>query len=197
MLHGALLSRFRRRCNEPVLTCEAIVVRVIMVCLMLVAAPCMAHAANGDRWDGATIALQSGGGLGGLAVGTGLGVGIGYALGDASSRPGDWGAPLAGGLIGGVLGGTLGLVLGVQLVGDAEDGTGRWYGTTLGAVGGVALFGTYLYAFADSRPPKVATAFLGTVLLLGGPIVGYHLSGDPHRAQPAPRLVVPLFVATF
>ena len=172
-------------------------VRVIMICLMVVAAPSTARAADGDRWDPKTMALQAGGGLGGLAVGGALGIALGFGLGSAAASPGDWGSPLAGAVIGGGLGGTAGLVLGVQLTGDAEDGTGRWYGTTIGAVGGVALFGTYLYAFRDSRPPKVATVLVGAALVLGGPIIGYHLTADAHRAQPAPRLMVPLLVGSF
>lgn len=163
----------------------------------LLALPSTSRAGNGDRWDPATIALQTAGGLGGLAAGVGVGVVLGYGGGSALGSPGNWGAPLAGGVIGGALGGTAGLILGVQLLGDVEDGTGRWCGTTIGAVGGVTLFGAYLYSFADSRPPKVATILVGTTLLLGGPILGYHLSADAHRAQPAPRMVVPLVVGSF
>ncbi|MBA2540048.1 MAG: hypothetical protein H0V17_10475, partial [Deltaproteobacteria bacterium] len=105
----------------------------VVACAIAVA-PMTSRADDDDPFDGATIAVQSGGALlGGVVIGGAaglLGAGIGQLI---NSR--DWGAPLAGGVIAGAIGASIGVVLGVDFAGDERGANG----TRLGASFGLAV----------------------------------------------------------
>lgn len=159
---------------------------LVVLVIVALTVPAVARAEDGERWDATTMALQVGGGLGGGVVGGGLGLLIGASIGAGTSK--SWGAPLVGGALGGLFGGTAGVILGVQLVGDAKDGTGRWWGTTIGAVAGVATTLTITGQDGFRRAPKPLVIGAAVVLILAPPLVGYHLSADDR----APVMAVPL-----
>jgi hypothetical protein len=176
--------------------------RVVVTVLGLLAPAAPAAADRGDRWDAATMAEQAGGGavgmiLGGASLGT-----VGLLVAGAGSQ-GNWGVPLAGGALGVLVGGAVGEVWGVQYVGDGARGSGRWWGTSVGAVAGLAGAGGV--AVLASRYPGGSptwTIAVGVGLVLAGPIVGYQLTADAHAATtttaPTPRaLIVPLVGGAF
>lgn len=146
-----------------------------------------ADADNGDRWDGATIGVQLGGGVSGAVLG-GVGVGVtGLLIGYAAAGRNDWGPPLVGGAFGLIAGAAAGMVIGVQLAGDARDGTGRWWGTLGGAVVGTG--GSVAIALATDNGARglFAQKAAGFILLtLGLTIVGYHATADGSAPMAVP-----------
>ena len=148
-----------------------------------------ARADRGDRWDAVTIAGQAGGGALGVAAGVLGGAAAGDLVG--AVRGLGWGA---------ALGGELGLVAGIQWAGDARGGTGRLWGTSIGALAGAVLASAVgaareEWALGMSGPTIAA---LGATLILAGPIIGYHLSADDHAPTSSARsIVVPLVIAAF
>lgn len=145
-----------------------------------------ASADDGDRWDGATLGVQTGVGVGGAVIG-GVGLGatgllIGYAVADRSN----WGPPLAGAAGGFVLGAFVGLVVGVQLGGDAREGTGHWYGTLGGAAVGTAAVVGLALATERQRGYEKTKAAGFFLLVVGTTLVGYHLSADAHASTGVP-----------
>lgn len=166
---------------------------VIAALILAIAAP--AHADNGERWDGLTIAGQTAGGIGGGLVGGALGLGIGVGLGAGLGGKDDWGAGLAGGALGAAAGCIVGVTMGVKLAGDAKDGTGSWGGTAVGAtIGAVITIGT-LPQYVDKIPDGVAIG-LATVTMIAPPILGYHLTADDSPTTER-RVMVPLMVTIF
>ena len=167
----------------------------LVVGVAVLAPAARAHAADGDPFDGATIGVQLGAGTGGLLLGGGAGGLAGVLIAGYGARKGDWGRPLVGGIVGAFIGGETGLILGVQLVGDSRDGTGRWWGTTGGALGGVVFGGLSIYVGMRAKWPAPVTFAVAATFALAGPIVGYHLSADGRPAA-VPR-TVPLISLAF
>jgi hypothetical protein len=148
--------------------------RCVVMVLLAVAAP--AYADEGDRFDGKTVVLQVAGGTGGALLGGATLGAIGLGIGQASAREGDWGAPLAGALFGVVAGGVAGDIIGVQLAGDHRRGTGRWWGTTAGAVVGLGVLAGVVPALERKHPPMWLEVGIVATTLLAGTIAGYHLT---------------------
>lgn len=165
------------------------------VAVALCAASPAARAADGDPFDGATIGAQVGAGVGGALLGGGAGGLAGALIAGYGARKGDWGRPLVGGLIGAFLGGEAGVIIGVQLVGDSRDGTGRWWATSAGGLAGIAVGGLSIYLGVEAKLPTPAIIAIAAAFVIGGPIVGYHLSAD-ERAAALPR-AVPLIAVSF
>ncbi len=163
----------------------------LLVLVTLCALAARAHADDGDRWNGATMALQAGGGLAGLVTGGAIGGAIGYGLGQGNNRD-SW-APLVATVLGAGIGGVTGLVVGVDLVGNARGSTGHWYGALGGALGGGAIVGALQFFQPTSNAVKKALAVAELVLLVAAPVVGYQLTADAHADPPA----VPLALFTF
>ncbi len=138
-----------------------------------------AHAGEEDPFDGATMSVQAGAGVltgGILGLGCGLiGAGIGQLI-----DPHNWGVPLAGAVLGGVAGGSIGIVVGIDYAGDQQGANGTKLGTALGLGGGTVVLVTFevLAARARWKVPSAVQLLAGIVTLIGGPIVGYHLTAD-------------------
>jgi hypothetical protein len=168
--------------------------RALLVTALLVAAASPARADEGDRWDASTISVQVLGGAGsGLLLGaaTGLGgAGIGQLI---DSR--NWGVPLAGAAIGFVIGGAIGMVAGIDYIGDRRGANGTVLGTSLGLAAGIVVIAT-IETIAEKKLHKnIPGAFRALeviVCLVGGPIVGYHLTADA-KADSSVRIVLPVF----
>ena len=146
--------------------------RWVVVLLLAVAAP--AYADEGDRFDGNTVVLQVAGGTAGAFVGAAtLGV-VGLGIGQSTARQGDWGPPLAGALAGVIVGGVAGDIIGVQLAGDHRHGTGRWWGSTAGAVVALGVVAAVISPLDRKHPPMWLEVGLVVTTLLAGTIAGYH-----------------------
>lgn len=167
----------------------------LAVTAVLLASTARVHAAAGDPFDDGTMGAQLGAGAGGLLVGGGVGGLAGALIAGYGAKKGDWGRPLVGALVGAFVGGETGVILGVQLAGDSKDGTGRWWGTSGGALAGVAFGGLSIYVGMRAKLPAPATFAIAAVFVLAGPIVGYHLSADERQAA-VPR-TVPLISFAF
>jgi hypothetical protein len=150
---------------------------LVLTAALALAVPRSARAERGEKFDPITVTLQSVGGLGGGMVGAlALGV-LGASIVDKSRSSGDWDAALTAGLIGAGLGSALGVTLGVQLVGDSMDGRGRWYGTAIGAAGGLVLNVALFPTLVRNTPPALAFGAVA-VLMIAPTVVGYHLTAD-------------------
>ncbi len=126
-----------------------------------------------ERWDAAPIALQAALGAVG-AVGAGL-------LGLLSAIPSDIdeGGSTTGPLVGAAVGVTLGATLGIGVGGHVLDGDGSWLATLAGSALGAAIAFPVGYAIWDEFEGAGTTSTVaGGVLILGGGIVGYHLTSS-------------------
>ena len=154
--------------------------RRVVALNMLVALATSARADDGDRWNGSTMAVQAGAGVLGGVIGAGVGGLIGVGIGAATTQKSDWGAQLAIAAIGAGIGGTVGIVGGIAFAGDRRGSTGHWWGATIGLVGGLFVLGGLVKATDHLHPPPIAMLAVGTLVLLGCPIVGYQLTADAH-----------------
>jgi len=153
-----------------------------------------AAADEGDPWDERTMAVQTTAGVGGLLAGGALLGGIGLGIGKAVARDDTWSSALVGGAIGVIVGGAGGVFVSVQLTGDAKDGTGWWWGTALGAVVGAgATVGLLQFR---RQIPTAGLLMMSGALLVGPPIVGYHLSAEGRATTPR-QLAFPLMAGAF
>jgi hypothetical protein len=134
--------------------------------------------------------------VGGGVLGGGVGAGIGLLIGSSQAKQGDWGTPLLGALIGVVVGGEAGMLAGVQYEGDQRGGTGKLWGTLVGGAGGVIVGGFAVYYGTKAKLSYPALLLLGGIFVVGGPIVGYHLSGDAHASAATAR-VLPIVTLAF
>lgn len=138
-----------------------------------------ARLASAEPPAGDTLAVQlKGAGLG-IAIGGGIGLITGYGLGGRDKLP----AALAGG----ALGVAFGIPIGVQRTSDGEGGTGRGWGTALGAIVGFGAAGAAIYGIRKSKfSPEVAvsTALIVFACITAGPIIGYRATGTGEPATP-------------
>jgi len=145
-----------------------------------------ARADSADRFDAGTMAIQAGGGVvGGVSLGGAGGV-IGMLAGASIGRKGDWGAPLAGAAIGGTIGILFGVPLGVHFAGSRRDANGTALGTAVGELGGFLMFGV-LGTIAEKKRWKIPTSVavvVGTLCVVGGPVVGYQLTNEGAATMP-------------
>lgn len=170
-------------------------VRAAVIACALCAASRSAHADDDDPFDAATVSIQVGGGLlTGAILGAGCGL-IGAGIGQLID-PHNWGVPLAGAVLAGVAGATVGIVIGVDYAGDERGANGTVLGTALGLGGGTIVLGTFqtLAARARWRVPTSVNVLVGLVTLVGGPIVGYHLTADRNGGQSKVQVPVAGFV---
>ena len=88
--------------------------------------------------------------------------------------------PFAGAVIGFAIGASVGLVASVDYVGDKQGANGSVLGTSLGFVGGIIALGTFetIAERARWKVPGSVNVLLGLVTLVGGPVIGYHLTAD-------------------
>lgn len=147
---------------------------LVLVLVLVAAAP--ARADEGDRFDGKTVVLQVAGGTGGALLGAATLGFVGLGIGQSTARQGDWGAPLAGALFGIVAGGVAGDIIGVQLAGDHRAGTGRWWGTTAGAVVGLGVLAGVIPPLERKHPPVWLEVGIVATTLLATTIAGYHIT---------------------
>jgi hypothetical protein len=176
---GSILARWHDR----------FVRKLIMIFVLLVGAQ-VAHADDGERWDGLTIAEQTGGAVLGGALGAGAGVMLGAGL----AKDDGWGA-LGAAALGGVVGCVAGVTVGVKLAGDHRDGTGTWGGTIAGGVGG-GLLTLVTVSQLGEKLPSWAAISLATVTLVAPAIVGYHLSADDDPSTES-RVMFPILTSPF
>lgn len=163
---------------------------VAVVAGVLAASPARAE---GERFDASTMTAQAiGGGVIAAVSGTATGIagaGIGYLIDRRS-----WGGPLAGALIGFSLGASTGLVFGVHYLGDERGGNGSPLGTLIGFGVGVVAFGAVetIAERARWRMPAAVRAVEAIVFLIGGPVIGYHVTNRPIEVGPDVSFRLPL-----
>lgn len=154
----------------------------MLAALML--ASTTARADERDPFDGGTVGVQAAlGTLTGAVGGAGLGfvgAGAGYLL-----NPKRFETALFGGFLGFVTGAAIGVTLGVHYGGDTAGANGSYLGTGLGVVGGAATFATFELVLAklDKNPPSAAHVLAAIASVVGGAIIGYHLSADDNGGR--------------
>lgn len=147
--------------------------------LAILLASSTAHADPEDPFDGGTITAQAGiGGISGVVAGGTLGL-LGAGAG-ALINPRNIGTPIIGGLLGFATGVAIGVVWGVDYAGDDRGANGSLLGTSLGLVAGAATWiGLQLIVDRTGHEmPTAGSVLSAIVLLVGGPIIGYHLTAD-------------------
>jgi hypothetical protein len=152
-----------------------------------------ARADTDDPFDVGTVTGQAGIGAATGAVGC-AGVGLlGAGIGSATNG---YGGMLGGAFVGCVIGGTVGMVLAVNYLGDTQGANGTLLGTSLGMITGVIVFGSaQVIAEVGYKKdiPGVPNVLLGIATLIGGPVIGYHLTADKNGG----RVSVPILSVTF
>jgi hypothetical protein len=147
--------------------------------LLVVVTSASARAETGEKWDGATMGLQSAAGLGGFAIGGGL-----VYLATSNDKCEGWDcydfSPV---LLAGVVAIGSG-VAATKLTGDALDGTGSTLGTLagsgLGLLGGIG--GAMLTAKVAPNAPLAANFASFVLPIIAGGVIGYHFSADDNTA---------------
>jgi hypothetical protein len=152
-----------------------------------------AHAGGDDPFNGGTMAAQAGTGVvGGALLGAGgglVGGGIGYAI---NSQNRGLTAPVVGLGIGIAIGISVGIVGGLDYAGDERGANGSVLGSSLGLAAGWAAFVSFevLAHRADKKFSFPVHLVVGLTTLLGGSLVGYHVSADSNGG--ASKLSVPI-----
>lgn len=138
----------------------------------------LAGTARADRPDGDTLGTQVKGAAIGFALGGGLGVITGLALGGKEKD-----VAISAGA---TLGIALGIPIGVQKTADSAGGTGKSWGTSMGALIGISAAGAAIYGMTKDKGKETTEKIVSTLVIVlacvtAGPIIGYRATGQPEN----------------
>jgi hypothetical protein len=163
--------------------------------IVALAWPSAARADAGDRWDGGTASAVFQGEAIGLGVGGAVGAIAGLVVMYARDRHDK--EELLFPLLGFAVVGAVGIPVGAQIGGDEAGGTGAWWGTALGELGGLAaIVGIVSLAKTTDNEAATRAGLIATIAALAvGPFLGYELTSDADASSTA--RIAPLWSAAF
>ena len=141
--------------------------------------------ARAEQPAGDTLSVQAKGAGLGLVLGGGIGLLAGFGLGGRDKLP----AALAGAAVGI----TFGIPIGVQRTADGQGGTGRGWGTTLGAIIGSGAAGAAIFGAQQGKSKLTPETAISTFLIVlacvsAGPIIGYRTT-QSHETTATPVML--------